>query len=117
LRGLALAITLGAWVELIVLIVLLERRIPAVRIAPLARGIATLVPGAALATLAAYAAQQWLDGPSPVDASKLTLAVQLLVPGIAAGAVFVAIAALLRLPELQTMRQILIALVTRRAAA
>jgi len=116
LRGLALAITLGAWVEVIVLLVLLERRVPTVRLAPLAAGLATLLPGAVAATLAAFAVQRWLDGPSAVDASKLQLAAQLLVPGVAAAAVFLAIAAILRLPELATLRLILGELVTRRRA-
>ena len=117
LRGLALAITLGAWAEVIVLLVLLERRIPAVRLAPLARGLATLLPGAAAATVAAYAVHVWLDGSGPGDASKLELAAQLLVPSAVAAAVFLGIAVALRLPELQTTRQILSALGTRRSVA
>jgi hypothetical protein len=96
---------------------LLERRIPAVRLAPLARGVATLVPGAAIATAVAYGVQQLLDGPGITDASKVELAVQVLVPGAAAAIVVTAIAIVLRLPEIQTVREIVAAVVTRRAAA
>lgn len=114
LRGLALAITLGAWVEVAVLLVLLERRVPTVRFAPLARGITMLLPGTVAATLAAYAVSRLLDGAAPVDASKLELAVQLLVPSAAGAVVFVAVAAVLRLPEMRTLRMILGELLTRR---
>jgi putative peptidoglycan lipid II flippase len=106
LRGLALAITLGAWVELAILLVLLERRVPAVDLGALGRGIAAILPGAVVGSLAAYLALRIIDGHAAVDASKVELAVQLAVAGGAAALVFWAYAAILRLEELRTLRLI-----------
>jgi len=65
-----------------------------------------VVPGAALASLAAFLALRLIDGPAAVDASKLDLAVQLAAAGGAGALVFAAYAALLRLEELRTLRLI-----------
>jgi putative peptidoglycan lipid II flippase len=113
LRGLALAITLGAWFELAVLLVLLERRVPAVRLGALGRGVAAFLPGAVAASVTAYLALQVIDGHAAVDATKVELAVQLAIAGVAAALVFGAYAALLRLEELRTLRLIVGELFTR----
>ncbi len=107
LRGLAWAITLGAWVEAAILVALLQRRVPDMRLGGLARGFATFLPGAVAASVAAFLALRLLDGPAAVDASKIDLAVQLAVAGSAAALVFTAYAALLGLEELRTLGRIL----------
>ena len=106
LRGLAWAITLGAWAEAAILLVLLQRRVPDMLLGNLARGFGAFVPGAALASLAAFLALRLIDGPAAVEASKLDLAVQLAAAGGAGALVFAAYAALLRLEELRTLRLI-----------
>lgn len=116
LAGLAAAITLGAWVEVVVLLVLLERRVPAISLSRLARGLAMMIPGAVAATVAALGALKLLDGAGPTDATKLTLAVQLGAATAAAVIVFVAYAAVLRLDELRTVRLILSELLVRRSS-
>jgi putative peptidoglycan lipid II flippase len=106
LRGLAWAITLGAWVEVAILLGLLARRVPAIPLGSLARGVAASVPGAAAASLAAFLALRLLDGRPAVEASKIDLAVELAVAGGVAVLVFVAYAAVVRLEELRTLRLI-----------
>jgi len=117
LQGLAVAITLGAWIEAAILLALLERRAPEIRLGALARGLAAIVPGAALATLAAFGALVVIDGPAVVAASKLELLVQVALATSAAALVFTGYAALLRLDELRTLRLILGELVMRRRRA
>jgi putative peptidoglycan lipid II flippase len=114
LQGLAVAITLGAWVEVAILLWLLERRVPEISLGALGRGLAAMLPGAALATLAAFGALVLFDGAAPVDASKLELVLQVAVATGVAAVVFLGYAALLRLEELATLRLILGELVVRR---
>jgi putative peptidoglycan lipid II flippase len=117
LRGLAAAITAGAWVEALLLLVLLGRRFPEIHLGALARSLAVVLPGALAAGLAALVVLAWLDGPGPLAASKVELAVQLVLAGAAAGGVFLAYAALLRLDELHTLRLILAEVARPRRAA
>jgi putative peptidoglycan lipid II flippase len=117
LRGLAAAITAGAWVEALLLLVLLGRRFPEIHLGALARSLAVVLPGALAAGLAALVVLAWLDGPGPLAASKVELAVRLVLAGAAAGGVFLAYAALLRLDELHTLRLILAEVARPRRAA
>lgn len=114
LQGLAAAITLSTLVEVAILLALLERRFPEIRLAALARSLAILVPGTVAASLAALAALAWLDGPGPLEASKVELGVQLVVAATAAGLVFLAYAVALRLEELRTLGLVLGEVVRRR---
>lgn len=113
LGGLAWAITLGAWVEALILVVLLERRVPAIRLRTLGSGLAAFLPGAALASVAAFTALALLGGPSATEASKIELAARLGVAGVAAAFVYGAYAAILRLRELHALRLILAELMVR----
>lgn len=114
LNGLAWAITLGVWVEVAILLVLLERRFPTIRLGALMRGLGTFLPGAAMATLAAFVALRLIGGIDPVSATKLELAAHVGVAGLAASVVYAAYAAVLRLPEVRDLRLIAAEVALRR---
>jgi putative peptidoglycan lipid II flippase len=99
LKGLALAIGLGAWAEVIVLVSLMERRI-GFDLRPVARRSLAFAGGAAVAAAAAYLAdrliEQYLGGPT----SFLARIGELAPAGLLGLAVYAAWSRALRLPEL-----------------
>jgi putative peptidoglycan lipid II flippase len=99
LAGLALAIGLGAWAEVILLVAFMEKRI-GFDLRPMARHAVAFAAGACVASAAAYLVARYVEsatgGPSSFVAQFLELAA-----GCLAGlAVYVAWARVFRLPEL-----------------
>lgn len=107
LRGLALAIAAGAWLEVGVLLLLLRRRAPEVALGRLARGTAVFAGGALLAAGVALFAARLLDPLLAPGAGKAALLVGLALAGTAATASYVAYAAVLRIPELLALASLL----------
>lgn len=117
LSGLALAIAIGAWLEVAVLLALLVRRVPELRLG----GVARVLVEAALATVAASAAAlgvlrilDALIGPHP---DRILVAVQAAAAGGAALLVYIGLAAVLRIPELASTIEVMRDIVLRRRAA
>ncbi len=112
LVGLALAIGLGAWAEVSLLVLFLRRR-GWLRVGPLARTTALVVPGAAVAAAAALAVD-WVVGSLSSGSLALPVVVaDLALAGLAGAAAYLAWSRLLRLEEL-AMSLHLVRLVLRR---
>jgi putative peptidoglycan lipid II flippase len=115
LPGLALAIAIAAWVEAVVLVVLLARRSPGFGIDGLVRvGIEAVIASgvAAIAAIAAMNAVVGVIGSSP---GRLALVGEGVAVAIVFGVVFVAVSAALRIPELPTIVGVMADLLRRGA--
>jgi putative peptidoglycan lipid II flippase len=99
LQGLALAIGLGAWAEVAMLLYLIERQV-GFDLAPIGRGVAAFLPGAALAAGAALAGDRLFAALTHNSASLPALFLELALAGGAGLGAYVAWARLLRLTEL-----------------
>jgi putative peptidoglycan lipid II flippase len=99
LSGIALAFSLGAWAETLLLLGAVLAATRAVDVGSLARGAVTFVVAAACATGAAWLAERALYT-AGLDAGKLAALVQLVVAGTAGVATYAAISLALRIPEL-----------------
>ncbi len=115
LSGIAFAIALAAWIEALVLLEILRRRVPGLHLGGLARvalesGLATFVAGAA--SLGVVYLIDGLVGTSP---GQLALLAQVIVVSVAFGSVFLAAAAVLRIPELPAIITVMSDLVRRRS--
>jgi len=112
LPALGLAIAAGAWAEAILLLVVLRRREPGLDVRGILSVGARAIIAAAAAAIVALVIGPW--GLAPVADGKLAgLAVAALAT-LAAGAMYLAIALALRIPELPSMISIVIDLVRRR---
>jgi putative peptidoglycan lipid II flippase len=114
LSGIALAIALAAWLEALVLLALLTRRLPTLGLGDLLRvgleaALATVVAGA-LGLLALYT----IDGYIGPDPGWLALVAQTIVVGVAFGVVYLALSLALRIPELPSIISVMTDLLRRR---
>lgn len=100
LRGLALGIALGAWVEAVALTVLLTRRIRALDLRGLVLAAVVFAAGAALAAVVAGWGLDTLASAVGVHPGRVLVLVELLVTTAMGGAVYAAWCYLLRMPEL-----------------
>ena len=120
LPAIGLAIAVAAWSEAIVLLLWLKRREPTLDLAGLASVVVRCLVAAAVAAFVAYATLSMLDLPTPVGtdanvlASKLQLFIEAVAATLAGGAAYLAVAAVLRVRELNTMVAIVLDLVRRR---
>ncbi|HEY3524490.1 MAG TPA: murein biosynthesis integral membrane protein MurJ [Candidatus Limnocylindrales bacterium] len=115
--GLALAIAIGAWVEALLLIVVLKGNLPPLDLGSLVRvvlesGLGSLVAGAVALGLV-YFLDGWI-GPRP---TWPLLVLQSAVAAAAGGLAFLAVAVALRIPELPTIVGLMVDLVRRRPAS
>jgi len=93
----------GSWIELVLLLAILRRRVRGFAVGGLARvGLAALAAGvvAAAAGWAVLAALAGVVGPAPTAGGYL---VELLAATVAGGLVYLVASAALRIPELPTM--------------
>ncbi|MGD0247829.1 MAG: lipid II flippase MurJ, partial [Candidatus Limnocylindrales bacterium] len=100
LQGLALAIGLGAWVEVLMLVTRLEQHI-GFDLRPLARHSVSFAGGACVAAAASYLAARFVEEHSAGTASLVGRLAELLPAGLIGLAVYVVWARFFRLPELQ----------------
>ncbi len=114
LAGIGLAITIGSWIEAAVLIVVLAARMTTFGPAGLVRAGAIAVVAGLLATGAAFLAEQALAGFMGSAPGKIALVLELGLTAVVGGLVYAGIAFALRIPELHTILDLLIALVRRR---
>ena len=116
LEGLALAIGLGAWAEVGILAILMERRI-GFDLKPLAYHSAAFVGGGIVASAAALLAFQTADRLSGWSEAFLVRLIQLGAGGVAATVAYVAWAWALKLPELSESVGLVKTLLRRKPAA
>jgi len=115
LQGLALAIGLGAWAEVIMLVALMEKRI-GFDLRPLVRHSVSFVGGACVASAAAYLSARFMEQHTGGTASFIGRVTEL-IPAVLVGlAVYLAWARLFRLPELQAALGMARSVVRRRQA-
>ena len=103
LAGVGIAIAIGAWLEMLILLALLRRRIPELQLGPiflvaLRSLIATLV-----ASAVAFAVRGGMALIGGSEAGLVELAVRLVVVGAVGLGVYAVLAALLRIPELPSI--------------
>ncbi len=113
LQGLALAIGLGAWAEVIMLVVLMEKRV-GFDLRPLLRHSVSFAGGACVASAAAFMTARFIDGQTGGLASVFARVVELVPAGLVGLVVYLAWARLFRLPELQAALGMARSLVRRR---
>ena len=114
LQGLALAIGLGAWAEVAMLLYLIERRV-GFDLAPIGRGVAAFLPGAALASGAALAVDRLFAALTHNSASIPALFLELGLAATAGLGAYAAWARILRLTELAEAMELARTLTRRRA--
>jgi putative peptidoglycan lipid II flippase len=114
LAGIGIAITVGSWAEAAVLILILWRLQPNFQPGGLLRAGALALVAGAIATAAAFAAEQGIAALVGSEPGKALLLVELAVTAIVGGLVYVGLAVLLRIPELGTILDLAIAVVRRR---
>jgi putative peptidoglycan lipid II flippase len=100
LQGLALAIGLGAWVEVLMLVTRLEQHI-GFDLRPLVRHSASFVGGACVAASASYVVARFVEEHSAGTASLVGRLTELLPAGLVGLVVYVLWARIFRLPELE----------------
>ncbi|MEO7663696.1 MAG: murein biosynthesis integral membrane protein MurJ [Candidatus Limnocylindrales bacterium] len=103
LPGLALAIATAAWVEAAVLLVALGRHVPTFELRGIVRVLVESVAAGALGALAATFVAGALGSWVAPGAAKLTILAGATVASLAGIAVFVAVAFVLRIPELPSI--------------
>ncbi len=116
LEGLALAIGLGAWTEVAMLVALMERRI-GFDLRPLARHSIAFFAGACVASAAALLMARFVGGPGAGATSILSEVTTVAAAGLVGVVVYVAWALVFRLPELRDALDLARTLVGRGAAA
>lgn len=103
LPGMSLAIVIGSWIEFVLLLAVLERRVAGFEVGGLVRvGLAALVAALA-AGAAAWLVLVVLAGATAGIPGAAAYLVQLVVVVAVGGTVFLAVSAALRIPELPTM--------------
>ena len=113
LQGLALAIGLGAWAEVIMLVALMEKRI-GFDLRPLLRHSVSFAGGACVASAAAYMTGRFMDQHTGGLASLFGRVSELVPAGLIGLLVYLAWARLFRLPELEAALGMVRSLVRRR---
>ena len=113
LAGLALGIALGAWVEALFLLAILHRRIEGFELGGIARVMLEGSVAALAAALAALGTVRVLDGVIGLEPGKIALLGETVVAAAVGGLAFVGVAALLRIPELATIVEVMGDLIRR----
>jgi putative peptidoglycan lipid II flippase len=103
LPGLAIAIAFGAWAEALVLVEILRQRYPALDVRAIIRAFFESLLGSVAAGAAAFGVLQVLAAFFGATPGKLGYLVEFVVATAVGGAVYVGVAAALRIPELPTI--------------
>jgi putative peptidoglycan lipid II flippase len=116
LPGLALAIAIAAWAEALVLLVILGRRQPALRLGPIGRLGVQAAAAAALAGVVTLGLRTLLAVLDP-DPLRVVLLVEAGLAGLAGGLIYLVAARALRIPELASIVEVMLDLFRRRSRA
>jgi putative peptidoglycan lipid II flippase len=113
LSGIALAIAVAAWMETIVLVVILRARLPHLRLQGLGRVTIEAIAGSVVAGLIAVgvvALAEQVLGEAP---SRLVLVGESVVVTLAFGLAFAAVSVVLRIPELASIVEVMVDVIRR----
>jgi putative peptidoglycan lipid II flippase len=113
IEGISLAIAVAAWVEAIVLIVILDRRLPDFRPRALVRVSIESIVGTVIAGILAEATLLGLQGWLGTDPTKLGLVVQIAVTSAVFGLAYAGVSLVLRIPELPTIVGVMVDVLRR----
>jgi putative peptidoglycan lipid II flippase len=114
LPGIGLAITLGSWAEMTILVVILWYRRPTFQPSLLVRAAGVALATGLLATGAAYLVGQAVAALIGQEPGKILLFVQLALMGLTGGLVYAALASVLSTPEMAMIWRLTSGLVRRR---
>jgi putative peptidoglycan lipid II flippase len=103
LPGIAMAIAITAWLEALVLIAMLQHRLPRFVLSGLARVGLESIAGGVIAGAAALAVLSAAMGTLGADPGRLVLVVEVAVVSVAFGIVYAVLSLALRIPELPTI--------------
>ena len=103
LPGIALAIAIAAWIEALVLLAILYRRLHHFELRGLGRVGVESVVGSVVAGVAAYAVLELVRGQLGTEPGRLVLIVEAAIVSAAFGAVYALVSVALRIPELPSI--------------
>jgi putative peptidoglycan lipid II flippase len=103
LPGIALAIAIAAWIEALVLLAILDRRLPFFRLRGLGRVGIEAIAGSIVAGAVAIGALGLAGNVFGQDPGRLVLIVEVTLVSLAFGAVYAALSVVLRIPELPSI--------------
>jgi putative peptidoglycan lipid II flippase len=103
LPGIGLAIAIGAWLEMAILLVLLRRRLPELSLGPIFLVAIRSLLATVLATAVAYALRGGLALVGDAEPSTVALIVRFVIVGGVGLGVYALLAAALRIPELPSI--------------
>jgi putative peptidoglycan lipid II flippase len=118
MNGVAAAVAVGAWAETVILVVLLERRVPRLGLRGVGRVAVLTIVATVPATIVAWLVEEALVdawGPYP-ERGFLTVLLRLVIVAGAGGLVFLGGSLALRIPELPAMLSLMTDLIRRRRA-
>ncbi len=115
LPGIALAIAAAAWIEAVVLLAILDRRIPHLQIAGLVRVGVESLGGAVVAGLGAFALLRLIGDALGIDPGRLALLGELVLASAGFALIYVLISRALRIPELPTIVGVMVDVIRRPA--
>jgi putative peptidoglycan lipid II flippase len=103
LSGLALGVAIGAWVEALLLLGILRRRLPGFELGGIARVFLEAAVASLVAALVAIGTVRVLDGLVGFDPGKPAILAETILATVAGGVAFIAMSLVLRIPELPTI--------------
>jgi putative peptidoglycan lipid II flippase len=103
LSGLALGIAIGAWVEALLLLGILRRRLPSLELGGIARVFLEAAVASLVTALVAIGTVRVLDGLVGLDPGKPAILAETILATVAGGLAFIAMSLVLRIPELPTI--------------
>jgi putative peptidoglycan lipid II flippase len=113
LGGIALAIASAAWLEAIVLLVILNLRIEALAIRGLARVALQAVIGTLVGCALAFGTASLIHGTLGAQASAIGLLIEIVVASGVFGLAYAGVAVVLRIPELASIVEVMVDLIRR----
>jgi putative peptidoglycan lipid II flippase len=113
LNGIALAIAIAAWLEALVLLLLLAGRLEGVDIAGLARVALQALAGTVVGAVLAFGTAALIGRAIEPDPSKLALILDCVAASAVFGVAYAAVSVVLRIPELPSIVEVMVDLVRR----
>ena len=113
LSGIALAIAVAAWMEAVVLLIILRRRVPHVRLQGLGRVAGEAIVGTLVAGAIAGGVTALTERLLGSDPSRLALIGESLIVAVGFGLVYAAVSLVLRIPELASIVEVMVDAIRR----
>lgn len=113
LNGIALAIALAAWMEALILLVVLATRVKGLELRGLARVALQAAAGTVIAGLLAFGTAALIGRAIEPDPSRIALILDCIAVSVVFGVAYAAVSVVLRIPELPSIVEIMVDLVRR----